>query len=57
MMKKDSTCEGTKIIHMIQKKIQYVKAECDSRGSEMKEDTQQICFFNTCVLVRAISLQ
>jgi hypothetical protein len=39
-MKKDSTCEGTKIIHMIQKKkIQYVKTECDSRGNEMNEDT------------------
>jgi len=38
-MKKDSTYEGTKIIHLIQKKIQYVKAECDSKENEINEDT------------------
>jgi len=48
-MEKDSSCEGTKIIHVIQKKIQYVKGECYSRGNEMNKDTQQICFFKMCV--------
>ena len=38
-MKKDISYEGTKIMHLIQKKNQYVKAECDSRENEMNEDT------------------
>jgi len=38
-MKKDSTYEETKIIHLIQKKIQYMKAECDSSENEINEDT------------------